>query len=174
MTTDATIHLEVGDLVLVRGSPARVHMETATQVLVIFDQAEHVEEWVPKNSPALSLPTDPESVAAREAAVTARAGAGADDTDMQELSSDREDDECFVCGNGGKLTCCDVCPRVYHLRCLPAEDKTRLQANDAEDWAPTPSWPHGESSAAPQAEAESKHARWLSDRASPRCPKPVG
>ena len=56
LTTDATIHLEVGDLVLVRGSPARVHMETATQVLVIFDQAEHVEEWVPKNSPARPTP----------------------------------------------------------------------------------------------------------------------
>ena len=134
MTTDATVHLEVGDLVLVRGSPARVHMETATQVLVIFDHAEHEEEWVPKNSPALSLQTDPESVAARDAAATVRAGAAADDTDMQELSSDREDDECFVCGNGGKLTCCDVCPRVYHLRCLPAEDKTRLQANDSGDW----------------------------------------
>ena len=108
-------------------------METATQVLVIFDQAEHVEEWVPKNSPALSLPTDPESVAARAAAAAARAGTDADDAEMQELS-DKEDDECFVCGNGGKLTCCDVCPRVYHLRCLPAEDKTRLQANDSDDW----------------------------------------
>lgn len=133
-TEASNIHLEVGDTVLVRGAPARVHMETATQVLLILDQVEHVEEWLPKSSPALTLPTDPESVAARAAAGAARGGAGADDTDMQDLSSDREDDECFVCGKGGKLTCCDVCPRVYHLRCLSAEDKARLQANDDSDW----------------------------------------
>ena len=46
------------------------------------------------------------------------------------------DDECFICGQAGKLTCCDVCPRVYHLRCLPAADsaKLRLPSSAEQDW----------------------------------------
>ena len=48
---------------------------------------------------------------------------------------DREDDTCCVCENGGKLTCCDVCPRVYHLRCLPYQDITLLRDQSfTEDW----------------------------------------
>jgi hypothetical protein len=26
--------------------------------------------------------------------------------------------DCEVCGIGGELLCCDLCPRVYHLECL--------------------------------------------------------
>ena len=53
--------------------------------------------------------------------------------------SAKEEDECAVCGDGGKLACCDVCPRVYHLRCLPPSDSTMLRSpNHAEDdwWCP--------------------------------------
>lgn len=53
---------------------------------------------------------------------------------MGEEREEKEDDECFVCGNGGKLTCCDICPRVYHMRCLPAADAEQLRQNKDEDW----------------------------------------
>ena len=42
-------------------------------------------------------------------------------------SENEEDDECYECGQGGNLTCCDVCPRVYHLRCLPSADSSALR-----------------------------------------------
>ena len=44
------------------------------------------------------------------------------------------DDECFYCGKEGKLTCCDVCPRVFHLRCLPAADRALLQSSADQEW----------------------------------------
>ena len=66
-TSDA--HFEVGDRVLVRGVPACVRMETATQVLVVFD-AESQEEWVPKSSPALTLARDAASSAATSKQIT--------------------------------------------------------------------------------------------------------
>ena len=53
------------------------------------------------------------------------------------------DDECFCCGIGGKLTCCDACPRVYHLRCLPSTDHARLRlpnSADVEWWCPRCRW----------------------------------
>ena len=90
-TSDA--HFEVGDRVLVRGVPACVRMETATQVLVVFD-AESQEEWVPKSSPALTLARDAASSAAKEAAAAAPPPAPVDPA--EELSSDVEDDECCV------------------------------------------------------------------------------
>ena len=97
VTTD---HFEVGDRVLVRGVPACVRMETATQVLVVCDQ-DGQEEWVPKSSPALTLERNSANQAARAAAAAAAAhGAPLDPT--EELSSDGEDDECCICGNGGK------------------------------------------------------------------------
>ena len=56
-------------------------------------------------------------------------------------SENEEDDECYECGQGGNLTCCDVCPRVYHLRCLPSADSSALrryekQGVDADWWCP--------------------------------------
>jgi len=193
-TTDA--HFEVGDHVLVRGVRACVRMETATQVLVVFDQAQggQQEEWVQKSSPALKLARNSASLAAT-AAAAAHGGAGDPD---EELSSEGEDDECNICGNGGKhtsvsrvapqqrhsllpwspgadtpgswlrhqlglsrcaaqgpngragrrrrscgvplprLTCCDVCPRVYHLRCLPLADVEALKemGDEGEWWCP--------------------------------------
>ena len=36
---------------------------------------------------------------------------------------EREDDYCFLCGDGGELLCCEACPRVFHSKCLPS-DKT--------------------------------------------------
>ena len=94
-------------------------MQTATQLLVRLDGK---EQWIPRNSPRLS------NVPSFTAVVAAADGAREED--------DHEDDECFVCGNGGKLTCCDVCPRVYHLRCLPAADSAQLRRPSAadEDW----------------------------------------
>ena len=73
VATDA--HFEVGDRVLVRGVRACVRMETATQVLVVFDQAQggQQEEWVPKNSPSLKLA--PDAAAAHAAAAAAAAAA---------------------------------------------------------------------------------------------------
>lgn len=37
---------------------------------------------------------------------------------------------------GGKLTCCDMCPRVYHMRCLPPAALAALkrQSGADEDW----------------------------------------
>ena len=31
---------------------------------------------------------------------------------------DEADDLCTLCSNGGKLVCCDSCPRVFHTNCL--------------------------------------------------------
>ena len=31
---------------------------------------------------------------------------------------DDADDLCTLCSNGGKLVCCDSCPRVFHTNCL--------------------------------------------------------
>ncbi len=97
--------------------------QTATQLLIRLDGK---EQWIPRNSPRLS------NVPLFTAAAPTRSAEAASQHSIDEY----EDDECFVCGNGGKLTCCDVCPRVYHLRCLPADDCARLRRPDAadEDW----------------------------------------
>lgn len=93
--------------------------QTSTQLLIRLDGK---EQWIPRNSPRLS------NVPLFVAVAPPRPV----DTSQQEY----EEDECFVCGNRGKLICCDVCPRVYHLRCLPAADSARLRSPGAadEDW----------------------------------------
>nr|CAB3267239.1 ZF(Bbox/RING/PHD)-1 zinc finger protein [Phallusia mammillata] len=41
----------------------------------------------------------------------------------EEIKCDPNEDWCAVCKNGGKLLCCDSCPKVYHLHChIPAMD----------------------------------------------------
>ena len=102
---------------LVRGVPACVRMETATQVLVVCDQAGQ-EEWVPKSSPALTLERNSANQAARAAAAAAAAhGAPLDPT--EDLSSDGEDDECCICGNGGKRASLCKVPLGGAAACFP-------------------------------------------------------
>ena len=131
-------HFAIGTSVVVDGLNGSVLMETATQLLVRFvdDAGERDDRWVPRSSATLEdgsipLPQRPAAASGSRGAVppAGDAGLGADD-DLP------EDDECFVCGKEGRLTCCDVCPRVYHLRCLPAADAALLKkAGSAdEDW----------------------------------------
>jgi len=35
------------------------------------------------------------------------------------------EDSCFVCGELGQVCCCDICPKVYHLDCLPGQPKAK-------------------------------------------------
>ena len=45
----------------------------------------------------------------------------------------QNDFDCSVCqrdNDAGKLLCCELCPRVYHLRCLTPP----LAAVPSEDW----------------------------------------
>jgi len=38
--------------------------------------------------------------------------------EAKEEPEDESNDACEVCHDGGKLLCCDACPRVYHLCCV--------------------------------------------------------
>ena len=141
----ATPRFELGQRVLFCGALATVRMETATQVLVAHD-GDRGEEWVRSDDPRLaaadgSMPLLPDQNGAApcnggaDGVVANGAGAsGEGELDVPKA----EDDECAVCGNGGKLACCDVCPRVYHLRCLPPDDAALLRQQSGNDdwWCP--------------------------------------
>ena len=44
------------------------------------------------------------------------------DEDMcSEDAADNNDDECYLCRDGGQLILCDMCPKAYHLHCLGIE-----------------------------------------------------
>lgn len=127
----------IGARIRVDGMPAVVQMETSTSLLVRDEKG--AEQWVHRKSSRLAaadgtpltasereaLPPQAPQVGEKRRAAAAEPGA-----------EDREEDECFFCGNGGKLICCDVCPRVYHMRCLPPEDaeELRRQGKADEDW----------------------------------------
>ena len=58
-----------------------------------------------------------------------------DDTDSISERTNLTDElahfnECVFCEDGGKLICCDYCPRVYHQRCLQVADHPTKN----EDW----------------------------------------
>ena len=118
----ADAHYEPNQAVWLAGAPATVRLETSTQVLLHIDGQEDM--WVPKSDPRLAAEADPDAERASSAAAE------------PEVKEDKDwDDECAVCGVGGKLACCDVCPRAYHLRCLPPADSALLrQELCAADW----------------------------------------
>jgi len=120
---------DIGSTVAVDGRRAVIRMVTATQVLVHVAGSDG-DEWVPMSSGRL---TDPTTQLPLRPCISSFTGSAEGENGVD--GSDLEDDECAVCGQGGKLTCCDVCPRVYHMRCLPASDNAALkQQVGAEDW----------------------------------------
>jgi hypothetical protein len=129
----------IGARVYVDGEPVVVQMETSTSLLVRNEESRD-EFWVHRNSARLSGA----GVVLTGGMATPSVGGsrdrgGARSDPRSRSTEEREDDECFVCGNGGKLTCCDACPRVYHLRCLPAADAAQLRRSgsaDVEWWCP--------------------------------------
>ena len=120
----------IGSRLLMDGVIAVVKMETSTSLLL---RVNNVDQWVPRSSPRLSQLPGGEASDTPGTAVPPPAPLG------EPMQDEAEDDECFYCGNGGKLTCCDVCPHVYHIRCLPAADSARLRRPDsagADWWCP--------------------------------------
>ncbi|XP_069474334.1 uncharacterized protein [Ambystoma mexicanum] len=54
---------------------------------------------------------------------------------IKQESSQNNDDECAVCEDGGRLICCDVCPRAFHEHChIPTPP---LSDSPSEKWTCT-------------------------------------
>lgn len=123
--------IEPGSRLSLDGHEARVRMVTATSALVHLEEA-RMDEWVLKASGRLQ-PLDKELAGIGTDRDSRSAGRG---VAVTAEGKDEEDDECCVCGQGGKLTCCDVCPRVYHSRCLsaPEAERLRLLTDSDDDW----------------------------------------
>ena len=131
--------LAIGSRVRVDGltDSAVVQMETSTQVLIRIEG--RGDQWVPRSKAvdADGDNDDPLSPAHQNSpAAASRHAAPSAAADEESRDEGEWDDECFYCGKEGKLTCCDVCPRVYHLKCLPAADAATLRnpANEDADW----------------------------------------
>ena len=132
----AELTFAIGQTVLVGGQPVEVCMETATQLLVRAERGRD-ERWVPRASASsLGGAAAAGSAGQRRPSSSASASKQPSRPLTQVCADEPEDDECFVCGQAGKLTCCDVCPRVYHLKCLPPADAAQLRKAGAadEDW----------------------------------------
>jgi hypothetical protein len=49
---------------------------------------------------------------------------------------------CHICHGFGDVVCCDGCPHVYHRKCIPTEDPSRISLdNDEDPWFCPSCWP---------------------------------
>jgi hypothetical protein len=55
------------------------------------------------------------------------------DGEEEDEEEDLNEDECHVCGEVGRLVCCDTCPNSYHLKCL---DETEFCEEDLKNDVP--------------------------------------
>ena len=45
----------------------------------------------------------------------------------------RNNDCCYLCGQGGRMVCCETCPRSYHTGCLASSE--RSDSKKYEKWS---------------------------------------
>jgi len=123
--------LEPGSKLLCDGQAAVVRMVTATSVLVHTAGA---DEWVLRAASRLQ-PAE----GCSPSGGTGHANGSGDVEEEQASEAEEEDDECCVCRQAGRVVICDICPRVYHMRCLSAAEGARVKSlgdTDAEWWCP--------------------------------------